>query len=96
MRSKLFQTQSDTFLGIVEVQNNDIELLIEFDDLFGVIYAAPAQVGDVDLTVYAAQVDEYTVRGDIFNSTFEDLTFFEFRHDLFFLSLEFGFDQSFV
>ena len=41
------------------------------------VHTAPAQVGDVDQAVYAAQVDEYAVRGDVLDGTFEDLAFFE-------------------
>ena len=50
----------------------------------------------MDQTVYAAQVDEYAVRGDVFNGSFEDLAFFEFADDVFFLLFEFGFDEGFM
>ena len=96
MSRKLLQTQCDTFFRIVEVENHDIEFLVELNDLFGMVHTAPAQVGDVDQTVYAAQVDEHAVRGDVLDGTFEDLAFFELRHDLFLLSFELGFDQRLV
>ena len=60
------------------------------------VHTAPAQVGDVDQAVYAAQVDEYAVRGDVLDGTFEDLAFFELRHDLLLLCFELGFDQRLV
>ena len=93
---KLFQAQCDTFFRIVEVEDYDVELLVELDDLFGMVHSAPAQVGDVDQAVYAAQVDEYAVRGDVLDGTFEDLAFFELRHDLLLLCFELGFDQRLV
>ena len=96
VRSKLFQTESDTFLLVVEVENNDIELLVERNDFFGVAYAAPRQVGDVDKTIDTAEVDEHAVRGDILDRTFEYLTFFEFSDDFFFLLFELGLNESFV
>ena len=50
----------------------------------------------MDQTVYAAQVDEYTVRCDIFNSTFKYLSFFKLADDFFLLLFQFGFDKSLV
>src|SRR5690554_7067240 len=53
MSSQLLQTQSNTLLLVVEVENNDIQLLIELYNLFGVRNTSPRQVGDVNQTVYA-------------------------------------------
>src|SRR3712207_1455494 len=64
MRSKLFQTQSDTLLLVIEVEDNDVELLIQFDYFLRIAYTAPRKVCNVNQAVYAAQVDEYSVRGD--------------------------------
>ena len=47
-------------------------------------------------TVYAAQVDEDAVRGDILNGTLEYLSFFKLADDFFFLLFQFGFDKSLV
>ena len=58
--------------------------------------ASPRQVGDVDETVNTAQVDKYTVAGDILNSTFEYLTLFELRDNLLLLFFEFCLDESLV
>jgi len=35
-----------------------------------IAYAAPRQVSDVDQSVYATQVDEYTIRCDILNGSY--------------------------
>ena len=48
MRSELLQAESDALLLVVEVQDNNVDLLVELNNLAGIAYAAPAQVGDVD------------------------------------------------
>ena len=96
MRSQLFQTKSYTFLLVIEVKNNNVQLLIQLNDLVRVVYAAPRKVGNVDQSVYTAQVNEYSVRGDIFNSTFKYLSFFQFRNDIFLLLFQLSLDKSFV
>ena len=70
MRSQLLQTESDALLLVVEVEDNDIDLLVELDNLLGIVDAAPAQVGDVDQSVNTAQVDEDAVRGDVLTQPF--------------------------
>ena len=74
MRSELLETESDTLLVVVEVEDNNLNLRIQLNDFFRMSNASPRQVGDVDETVNTAQVDKYTVAGDILNSTFEYLT----------------------
>ena len=96
MRSELLQAQSDALLLVVEVEDNDIDLLIQFHNFLGIAYAAPAQVGDVDQTVYAAQVDEYTIRGDVLNGSFENLTLLQLRDDFLLLLFQFSLDESLV
>ena len=96
MRSELFQAESDTLLLIVEVKDNDVEFLVELNHFFRIADAAPRKVCDVNQTVYAAQVDKYTIGSDILNGTFEDLSFFEFTDDFFLLLFQFSFDKSLV
>ncbi len=96
MGMELFEAEGDTFFVVVEVEDNDVELLVESHNLAGVVYAAPREVGDVDKTIYATEVDEYAVRSDVLDGAFEYLTFFEFRDDFAFLLLELGFDKSLV
>ena len=50
----------------------------------------------MDQTVYATQVNEYTVRSDVFNSSFQNLSFFQFRDNIFLLCFKLCFDKSFV
>ena len=47
-------------------------------------------------TVNTTKVDKYAIRSDIFNSSFKNLTFFEFRNNFFFLLFKFSLDKSFV
>ena len=96
MRSQLLQTESDTLLLVVEVQNNNVDLLVELNNLAGIAYAAPAQVGDVDQTVNTAEVNEYTVRSDVLDGTLEYLTLLQLADDLLLLLLELSLDESLV
>ena len=96
VRSQLLETESDTFLLLIEVEDNDVDLLVELQELVRVVNASPAEVGDVDKTIHASEVDEDTVVGDVLNRTFEYLTLLEFADDLSLLSLEFSLDECFV
>ena len=96
MGHELLETQGDALLLVVEVENNDVELLVKLHNFLGVVYAAPGEVGDVDKTIYAAQIDEHTVGGDVLDGSLENLTFFEFGDNLALLLLEFGLDESLV
>ena len=94
MRSELLQAERNAFLLFVEVENDDIDLLVELDDLLGIIYAAPAKICDVDESVDTTQVDKYAVAGDILNGTFKNLAFLQFRDNLLLLSLKLCLDES--
>ena len=50
----------------------------------------------MDQSVHTAQIDEYTVRGDVLDRTFEYLTLFELGDDLLLLLLEVGLDEGLV
>ena len=96
MRSELFETESDALLLFVKVENNDVELLVEFHNFMRIVHAAPRKVCDVNETIHATEVDEDTVGSDVLDSTLEHLSFFEFGNDFLLLSLEFCFDECFV
>ena len=96
MRSKLFQAEGDTFLIFIEIKNNNLDFLIQFDNLFRMADTSPTKVGNVDESVNAAQVDEYAIGSNIFNGSLEDLSFFQFLDDLGFLCFQFIFDQGFM
>ena len=96
VRCQLFQTESNTFFLVVEIEDNHIDFLVELNHFRRIVYTSPTQVGDVNQTIYAAKVDKCTERGNVFDNAFEHLTSLEFRDNLFFLFLEFGFDKCFV
>ena len=50
----------------------------------------------MDQSVYATQIDEYTVRSDVFNGSFKNLSFFKLTDNFFLLLFQFSFDKSFV
>ena len=61
MRSELLQTESDTLLLVIEVENYDVDLLVECYNLVRIAYAAPREVCDVDESVNTTEVNEYAV-----------------------------------
>ena len=93
---KLLETQSDTLLSLIEVEDNNLQLLIQSNNLLWVVYAAPREICDVDKTVNTTEVDEYTVSSDVLNCTLKDLTLLELRHNDLLLSLELCLDESLV
>ncbi len=96
MWSELLQTEGNTLLLVVEVENNNIDLLVELNYLMRIVYAAPRKVGDMDESVNTAEVNEYTVRSDVLNGTFEDLTLLKLADDFFLLCFQLSFDKSLV
>ena len=48
MRSELLEAEGDTFLAVVEVEDNDFDSLVQLDDLFRVVDTSPAEVGDMN------------------------------------------------
>src|SRR4029079_8464322 len=89
---KLFQTKTDTFLSVVEIEYHHLEFLIQFEYFARVGNTSPADVGDVQETVEATQIHKGTEIGDVLDGSFEYLTFFEFAHDLCTLSFDITFD----
>ena len=47
-------------------------------------------------SVHTAEVDKYTVRSDVLDCSFENLTFLQLGDDFFLLCLELSLDESFV
>ena len=50
----------------------------------------------MDKPVYAAKVDEHAIRGDVLDSSFENLTFLQFADDFFLLCFKLSFDKRFM
>ena len=94
--SKLLETESDTLLLLIEVEDNNVNLLVESNNLMWIAYAAPREVSDMYESVNTTEVNEYTVRCDVFNSTLEDLTLLKVRDNLLTLCLELSLDECLV
>ena len=82
MWSQLLVTKGDPLLLRVEFLDDDLDLLVEGDDFLRVVDPAPRQIGDVDETVNTAEVDEYTLVGDVLDSSFKDLSLLELADEL--------------
>ena len=61
MRSQLLHAESNTLLLVIKVQNNHVEFLVEFKQLFWMVDAAPRHIGDVHQSVDASQIHKHTV-----------------------------------
>ena len=96
MRSQLLQSESDTLLLVVEVEDNHVDLLVELHHLVWIVHASPREVSDVDESVNTAEVNKHTVRSDVLDSTLENLTLLQLRDNLALLSLNLLFDKSLV
>ena len=53
MGRELLEAEGDTFLRVVEVEDDHVEFLVELYDSVRIVHAAPAEVGDMDKSVYA-------------------------------------------
>ena len=50
----------------------------------------------MDEAVYAAEVDEHTVAGDVLDGAFQYLAFLQLGDDVFLLGFQFGLDEGLV
>ena len=82
MGSKLLVAEGDPLLLRVELLDDHLDLLVEGDNLFGIVDPSPGKVGDVDETVNTAEIDEYTVVGDVLDGSFKDLSLLELADEL--------------
>ena len=96
MGSELLETEGNALLLVVEVKDNNIDLLVELDNLLGIVNTAPREVGDMDESVNTAEVNKYSVRSDVLDCSLENLTLLQLRDNLALLSLEFCLDECLV
>ena len=95
MRSELFQTEGDTFLLIIEVENNNVDLLVERNNLVRIAYAAPRKVCDVDESVNTAKVNEYRAAKEKESQIKDAQAASEFYRDLYKQAGQFGLEQTY-
>ena len=96
VRSELLETEGDAVLGLVKVEDDDVDFLVELDNVLRIGDTAPAEVGDVDKTVDTTKVDEDTIGGDVLDGAFEHLAFFEVADDFGLLGFDLVLDEGFV
>ncbi len=96
MRSKLFETQCNTFFLVVKVKNDNVNLLVERHNFTRIVYASPRQICNMNKSVNAAKVNKHAVRGDVLHRSFKYLTFLQFGNDCFLILFEFRLDECLV
>ena len=96
MWRELLHAEGNSLLVIIEIEDYNIQFLIEFNQFFWVIHAAPRHVCDVHESVNSAKVNEHTIRRDVLNSTLQYLTFLESTNDDSLLLLQFSLNERFV
>ena len=78
----LLQTQGDALALQIDVQNLDLDLVADLDDLGRMVDVVPGQLGDVDQTVDAAQVNEGAEVDDAGNRALETHALGQLGEDL--------------
>ncbi len=96
MWRQLLRSKRNSLLVVVKVEDYDIELLIQFNQLLWVVDTAPRHVGDVNKSIDASEIDEYAVRSDVLDCSFQYLSFLKSANDDAFLLFELGFNQGLV
>ena len=85
----LLQSQADAFLFLVNVQDDDVNVLADFENFGRMADAAPAHVGDMEQAVDAVEVNERAEIGDVLDRAFADVAGRHFGEQLgaFFVAL---------
>ena len=77
---QLLHAERDAVRLVVDLDDLDLHLLADIEHFGRVIDAPPGDIGDVQQSVDAAEVDERAVVGDVLDDAVDDLTFFEILH----------------
>src|SRR5690606_9246305 len=73
--AQLLQTQGNAVALAVEFQHLDVDFVANVDDLGRMLDTLPSHVGDVQQAIYAAQINERAVVGEVLDDTFDNLAF---------------------
>ncbi len=90
---ELLEAERDALLFLVELEDDDFDFLIGLDDVGRMLDAAPAQIGEVEEAVDAAEIDEGAVLGDVFHVALDLVALVERFHELSALGVELFFEQ---
>ena len=90
----LLETQRDAFLLLVNLEHLHLEFLIDFEELRGMVDAAPAHVGDVEKAIDTAQVDKGTKVRDVLHDALADLANLDIGQQFLLLGIPLLFEQA--
>src|SRR5271163_2776325 len=93
VRHQLFEAERNALLFLVKFQDDDVEFLIRLDHVGRMLDAAPAEVGEVQQPVDAADVHERAVFGDVLNVAVDLLAFVQRLQQFAALGLQLFFEQ---
>src|SRR3954453_7405855 len=79
---QLLHAERDAVRLVIDLDDLDLHLLADVEHLGRVIDAPPGDVGDVQQTIDAAEIDEGAVVGDVLHHAVDDLALFEVLHQL--------------
>src|SRR5215475_4865930 len=77
---QLFHAKRNAVGLVIDLDDLDLHLLADVEHFGRMIDAAPGDVGHVQQSVDAAEINERTVVGDVLHDAVDDLTFFEVLH----------------
>src|ERR1700720_3510948 len=90
---KLLQSQRNPLLLFIKFQNDDVELLIRLDDVGRMLYATPAQIGQVQQAVDSTEIDKGAVLSYVLDVPVHGLPFAQRLHQLRPLGMQLFFHQ---
>src|SRR6185295_11861173 len=73
VRLRLLETERDALPVAVDVEHLDLHRLTDVEHLGRVVHMAPAELGDVDQTVHAVEVDERAEVDDVRDLALDDV-----------------------
>src|ERR1700693_1439037 len=89
IRAELLQAQRYARALAIEFEDADVDLIPDLHDLGGMLDALPRHVGDVQQPVYAAEVDECAVVGQVLDRAAHHGSFLQVVHERSALGREF-------
>jgi hypothetical protein len=92
--AQLLHAQGNAVLFGVELEDLGGNFVTDVEHFARVTDAAPGQVGDVQQTIDAAQVDECAVVGDVLDDTLDGGAFLQVFHQLFAIGVSGGFQDG--
>src|SRR3954470_13801625 len=75
--AELFQAERNAVLFLIELEHFGFDFIAYGEHLRRMLHAAPGEVGNVQQTVDAAQIDERTVVGDVLDDTLDHRAFLQ-------------------